>query len=84
MDSTAIIAAMISGCIIILFLMLFSKPLRTLLGFIVRAAVGMAAIYALNAFFPSVSVGINPATAIISGFLGIPGFAALIVGGIIL
>lgn len=34
--------------------------------------------------FPAVNVGINPVTAAVTGFLGLPGVAALIVAGLLL
>ena len=44
----------------------------------------MAGIYAVNMLFPSVNVGINIATAAVTGILGVPGFAVLIVAGLVL
>ena len=44
----------------------------------------MAAVYVINMFFPSVNVGINLFTALITGFLGVPGIAVLVVAGLVL
>ncbi len=84
MDANIFITAMIVICVVIAALMLFSKPLKAVVRFIIGAAVGMAAIYVLNLYFPTINVGINPVTALVSGFLGIPGIAALIVAGLVL
>lgn len=84
MDGTMFIAAMIIICVVIAVMMLFSRPIKAIIRFFVGAALGMAAIYAVNMFFPSVNVGINPVTALVTGILGVPGFAALIVAGLVL
>lgn len=84
MDGTVFIMTMIVVCVAVGALMLFSRPLKAVIRFAAGAVLGMAAVYALNIYFPSVNVGINPVTAMITGFLGVPGFAALIVAGLIL
>ena len=48
------------------------------------AILGMVGIYAVNMMFPSVNIGINLLTASVTGILGAPGFAVLIVAGLVL
>ncbi len=84
MDANVFITAMILICVGIAMLMIFSKPIKAVVRFIIGAAAGMAAVYAINMFFPSVNIGVNPVTAMITGFLGIPGIAVLIVAGLVL
>ena len=83
MDGTVFITAMIIICVAAAALMLLARPIRGLLRFLAGAVLG-AAVYALNVFFPAVNVGINPVTAAVTGFLGLPGVAALIVAGLLL
>lgn len=56
------------------------KP-HLLVNFIVRAIVGVAIIFFVNEFLSSqgisVQVGMNPATVLTSGILGVPGVALL-------
>lgn len=84
MDGTVFITAMIIICVDAAAIMLLARPIRGLLRFLAGAVLGMAAVYALNVFFPAVNVGINPVTAAVTGFLGLPGVAALIVAGLLL
>lgn len=84
MDSTTIIVAMILVCVGILMFMAFSGPIKAVIRILLGALIGMAGIYALNVFFPAINIGINPITAAITGILGVPGFAALIVAGLVL
>ena len=75
MDGTAVIASMIFLCVGILMVMVFSEPLKV---------IGMVGIYAVNMMFPSVNIGINLLTAFVTVILGAPGFAVLIVAGLVL
>lgn len=84
MDGYTFIVAMIAVCLALLMFILFAGPLRVVFKLILNVFIGMAAVYALNFFFPSIGVGINLFTAAVTGFLGIPGFIALVVAGIVL
>mgnify|MGYP005807063679 CR=1 FL=1 len=84
MDSTTVIMAMILACVGILMIMAFSSPIKAVLRILLGSILGMAGIYAVNMLFPSVNVGINIATAAVTGILGVPGFAVLIVAGLVL
>lgn len=84
MDANIFITAMILICVGMASLMLFSKPIKAIVRFVIGSAAGMAAVYVINMFFPSVNVGINLFTALITGFLGVPGIAVLVVAGLVL
>ena len=83
-DSEQIIMALIVICSIILVLMVFSGVVRAVFRMGFCAILGMVGIYVLNIYFPEVGIGINPLTAAVSGILGVPGFAALVVAGLVL
>ena len=69
MDANIFITAMILICVGMASLMLFSKPIKAIVRFVIGAAAGMAAVYV---------------TALITGFLGVPGIAVLVVAGLVL
>ena len=64
--------------------MVFSEPLKVIGRILLGAVLGMVGIYAVNMMFPSVNIGINLLTAAVTGILGAPGFAVLIVAGLVL
>ncbi|MDD5946079.1 MAG: pro-sigmaK processing inhibitor BofA family protein [Clostridia bacterium] len=84
MDSSNIISTMIFVCIAVLLLTVFSRQIKTVFRILLGSVLGMAGIYAVNILFPSVNIGINAVTAGICGLLGLPGFAVLVLAGIIL
>jgi inhibitor of the pro-sigma K processing machinery len=57
------------------------KPIEYAIKFLVQVAVGVVAIIIFNVIFTpfDFKLAINPITAVITGQLGIPGFAALII-----
>lgn len=84
MDGYTFIVVMIAVCLALLMFILFAGPLKVIFKLILNVVIGMAAIYALNFFFPSIGVGINLFTAAVTGVLGVPGLVALVVAGIVL
>lgn len=68
-------------CLIVLGIGMTRKRTEWFVNFILRAIVGIIAIFVLNAFFInkgiSVKVGINVISLLTSGILGIPGIAVL-------
>ena len=84
MDSTTLITIMICACLGILALIIFSGPIKTAARILFGAIMGMAGIYAVNMLFPSIHIGINPITALVTGVLGVPGFIVLVFAGIVL
>ena len=52
-----------------------------IINFIVRAVIGLGLIFFVNEYLSykqiEIAVGINPVSALVSGFLGIPGVALL-------
>ena len=84
MDSSNIISTMIFVCIAVLLLTVFSRQIKTVFRILLGSVLGMAGIYAVNILFPSVNIGLNGVAAGICGLLGLPGFAVLVLAGIIL
>ena len=84
MDGYTFIVAMIAVCLALLVFIMFAGPLKFIFKFILNACIGVAAIYAINMFFPSIGVGINIFTAAVTGVLGIPVFIALFVAGVVI
>ena len=84
MGSTALITTMICVCLGALALIIFSRPIKMVVGILFGAVMGMAGIYAVNMLFPSIHIGINPITALVTGILGGPGFIVLVFAGIVL
>lgn len=71
-----VLYAMIIGCLICIALMAFAKPLRSLLRFVVSAAIGSAALWACHGI--GIGIGVNWFTAATVGALGAPGFFGLL------
>ena len=71
-------------CVAVLLITVFSKQIRTVFRILLWSMLGMAGIYAVNILFPSVNIGINAVTAGLCGLLGLPGFAVLVLAGVIL
>lgn len=84
MDSIDIISAMIIFCVVILIITLFSGAFKFVLRTIIGAIMGAVGIYMVNMMFPAINIGVNLTTLMISGLLGLPGFAIIILSGLIL
>ena len=74
-------AAIVAICIIVLVMGTLKKKAQIVFGFLARMAIGGIGIYFCNLFLAkqhiSVSVGLNPASLLTVGTLGISGFALL-------
>lgn len=71
----------IAACIVVLLIGAVRGRVEWLLNFVLRSILGTAAIYFINILLAksgiSLGIGINPATVLTSGLLGIPGLLAL-------
>lgn len=69
------------ACGIVLMIVLFRKNTEILVNFLLRMVMGVICIYCVNQFLAgqniAVAVGINPASVLTVGSLGIPGFVLL-------
>jgi len=81
MSSSDIITVMLVVCVALVALMLFSNPLKSLARVAVHGAVGALGMLTANTLLApfGVFVGLNLATLLIVGVLGIPGFFMLYV-----
>jgi len=79
MDYNSIITWMIVICIIFVGLVVFAKPVKYILRFLAQAVCGMFLAMVFNFILApfSVAVGVNYLTFVVSGLLGLPGFAML-------
>ena len=69
-------------CLLALALLAFAKPLRLLLHLTVSAAVGGGLLFLGQSL--GADVGLNGATLLLSGLLGVPGVAGMFVLGFLL
>ncbi len=79
MTTPVIIACSFAVLLCIFLGALFLKPVKSLLGLFVSSALGWAGLYIFNQIFAtfSFSIGINIASASITGVLGLPGLVLL-------
>lgn len=79
MTTPVLIACAFAALLIIFLCALFIKPVKGLLILILNSALGWAGLYIFNKIFAfaSFSIGINIASASITGVLGIPGLILL-------
>ena len=70
----------LGGLIFCTLLLLFHRPLGRLFGLLGRSALGLAVLAAFSKVGPlmGVTLGVNPANALVLGLLGVPGFALLL------
>ena len=70
----------LGGLLLCGLLLLFHRPLGKLLALLGRSAVGLAVLAAFSKVGPflGVTLGVNPANALVLGLLGVPGFALLL------
>lgn len=80
MDSNQIIYSMIFVCLGIMMLLLMAKPLKAIVRFLIGAGLGGVGFFAMNFLLQpfQIAVGINLLTMGFVGFLGLPGFAAMV------
>lgn len=81
MDYNSVITWMIVICLIFIGLIMFAKPVKYIIKFLMQAVCGMLLAVVFNFLLApfSVAIGLNYLTFFISGLLGIPGFAMLYV-----
>jgi len=79
MDDSSIITWMIVVCLVFVGLVIFAKPLKYILRFLIQAACGLALAIGFNFLLApfSIDVGINYLTFAVVGLLGLPGFVML-------
>lgn len=55
-------------------------PIKIVVRLVLNGIVGAVALFAINIFsgFTGLAIGINPITALVAGFLGIPGIILLV------
>lgn len=55
-------------------------PIKIIIRLVINGIIGAFALFAINIFgrFIGLTIGINPITALIAGFLGVPGIILLI------
>lgn len=75
-----IIAYLFAITAVIILLAIFARPLKWLLKLLLNSAAGALLMFVFNFFggFAKFTIGINPASILTVGLLGIPGFALLI------
>ena len=79
MNSSQVIGWMIVICLLFMVFIVFSKPLKYLARCCLNGAIGISGIFVLDFLLSplGIAVGINGYTALITGFLGLPGFISL-------
>ena len=79
-DIFTILAVFLAIGAIYLIGMLLVIPIKIVIKFIINGIVGAVVLFFLNIFggFIGVSIAINPITALVAGFLGIPGVLLLL------
>ena len=86
MGSVNIIMVMIGVCAILLAFMLVERPLRLLLRMAAGGAAGVLGMLSANILLApfGLFVGINIATVLVVGLLGLPGFVTLYIASYLL
>lgn len=79
-DIFTILAVFIAIGAIYIIGMLLVLPIRIIIKFIVNGLIGAFLLFIINIFgnIFGITVAINPVTALVAGFLGIPGIALLL------
>ncbi len=71
----------LGACGVVLVIVMFRKNTEILVNFLLRMVMGVIGIYFVNQFLAAqniaIAVGLNPASLLTVGGLGIPGFALL-------
>lgn len=73
-----IIVAVIAMAVLAIVLKLFKFGFKTIIKFVINAAIGIGAIFLLN-LIPSVAIPISWWTALVTGVFGIPGVIAVLI-----
>ena len=75
-----VVAAIAIGVLIILAVIIFTKPLRFVIKVAINTAVGFAALILINQFGAQfgIALDVNWFNAVVTGVLGLPGVAVLI------
>lgn len=79
-DIFTILAVFLAIGVIYIIGMLLVVPIKIVIKFIINGIIGAVALFFLNIFggFIGITIAINPVTALIAGFLGIPGVLLLL------
>jgi len=79
MNTPVLIACGAAIAIIVLFSIIFFKPVKALFRLLLHTAIGWAGLYIFNCIFAfcAFSIGINIASSSIAGILGLPGVALM-------
>lgn len=80
-DSMSILAYAIGLVMIYIVCKIFVKPLKWIFKLVLNAVIGGLILVTINFIggFAGMNIIINPLTALITGFLGIPGIALIII-----
>ena len=77
MSSTTVLSAMVITCLVIVVLVALAKPLQWLFRFLLSGICGSALLFLLSRL--GFAVGVNAVTFVVTGLLGMPGVAGLVV-----
>ena len=79
MDYSSVIKIMIAICAVFIGLIVFSKPIKYILKFLIQAVCGLLGAVVFNFLLSpfSLSLGLNYLNFFIIGLLGLPGFVSL-------
>ncbi|SHJ40111.1 pro-sigmaK processing inhibitor BofA family protein [Lutispora thermophila] len=74
-DIFTILAVFLAIGAIYIIGMLLVMPIRIIIKFIINGIIGAVILFFLNVFggFIGINIAINPITALVAGFLGVPG-----------
>lgn len=80
MDFNTIIAYAFGAIILYIILWIFYKPLKILMKYVAKSALGCLGIIAFNLSlgFLGLNIGVNIGTSVVVGILGIPGLCLLL------
>ena len=81
MEYSLVIKWMIAICAVFIGLMVFSRPIKYILRFLVQATCGMLMVFVLNILLSplNLSLGLNYLNFFLAGLLGAPGVVSLYV-----
>lgn len=79
-DIFTILAVFLAIGAIYIIGMLLVVPIRIIIKFIINGIIGAVILFFLNIFggFIGINIAINPITALVAGFLGVPGILLLL------
>ncbi len=77
---TSLLTIIIIAVLLILFFMIFRKPMKIVFKFFLNTLLGFVALLVINFLggFIGISIGVNLITAAVTGVLGVPGVALLL------